>query len=55
MEEIIEKVAEIYANKDWHKLSKKEEYMVALLEKYGYTIPNNPANGFVGLPSKTKK
>ncbi|KKP98929.1 MAG: hypothetical protein US71_C0001G0096 [Parcubacteria group bacterium GW2011_GWD2_38_12] len=46
--EICKMVAEIYAGKDWHKISVKEEKLVALLEKGGYTIPNKPANGFVG-------
>ena len=46
--EISKKVAEIYTGKDWHKLSRKEEELVSLLEKGGYIIPNNPANGFVG-------
>ncbi len=46
--EICEIVAHIYTGKDWHKLSSKEAYLVALLEKDGYIIPNNPPNGFVG-------
>jgi len=47
-EEICKIAAEIYAGKDWHKLSKKEKDLVALLEEAGYIIPNNPVNGFVG-------
>jgi hypothetical protein len=46
--EICKKVAEIYAGKDWHKLSAKEKDLVKMLEKGGYIIPNTPANGFVG-------
>ncbi len=49
--EICKKVAMIYANKDWHKLSPDERGLVESLEKDGYIIPNNPANGFVGKAS----
>ena len=46
--EICKIVAEIYAGKDWHKLSSKEQELVKMLEKSGYIIPNKPENGFVG-------
>ena len=46
--EICRKVAEIYAGKDWHKLSSKEHELVKLLEEGGHIIPNKPVNGFVG-------
>ncbi len=46
--EIGKKVAEIYAGRDWHKLSSKELELVKLLEGAGHIIPNDPANGFVG-------
>ena len=47
-EEICKKVAGIYAGKDWHKLSVEEKELVALLEKSGYIISNDPADGFIG-------
>lgn len=46
--EICKRVAEIYAGRDWHKLSSEEKDLVKMLEKGGYVILNNPANGFVG-------
>lgn len=47
--EICKKVADIYANKNWHHdLSAKEMKLVTLLEKGGYIIQNVPENGFVG-------
>ena len=46
--EICKKVAEIYAGKDWHKLSSKEKELVSMLEKSGYLVANKPPNGFVG-------
>ncbi len=49
MERIIcEKVAMIYAGRDWHKLSTAERELVELLEKGGYITPKKPADGFVG-------
>ena len=50
--EICKKVAEIYAGKDWHKLSSKERDLIVMLEKSGYLTPNNPPNGFVGKAAK---
>lgn len=47
-ENICKKVAEIYAGKDWHKLSPKERNVVRMLEENGYIAPNKPENGFVG-------
>lgn len=46
--EICKKAAQVYANRDWHKLSEKERELVALLGKAGFIIANSPANGFVG-------
>jgi len=46
---ICKKVTKIYAGRNWHKLSSEEQDLVKLLEKGGYIIPNNPANGFVGM------
>jgi hypothetical protein len=40
--------ASMYAGKDWHKLSPKEKELIKMLEKSGYIVSNNPANGFVG-------
>lgn len=51
MKEICKMVAKIYAGKNWHKLSSKEKNLICLLEKFGYIIPNNPTNGFVGNES----
>ena len=46
--ELADLVAEIYADKDWHKLSDRERRVVKILEEMGYLKRNNPANGFVG-------
>ena len=46
-------VAKIYAGKNWHhELSSDEMGLVKMLEKSGYIVPNNPANGFVGKATK---
>jgi hypothetical protein len=45
---ICKKVAELFAEKDWHELSWKEREIVTELEQAGYLIRNNPTNGFVG-------
>jgi len=50
--EICKKVAEIYAERDWHKLSGQERELVKLLEDAGYIIPNAPADGFTGKVAK---
>lgn len=47
-EEVLKKVAKIYAGKDWHKLSANEKEVVKILEEGGYILPNSPADGFVG-------
>lgn len=54
-DEIALLVASIYAGKDWHKLSEDEQKLVALLEKQGHLIPNNPTNGFVGRVPKSNQ
>jgi hypothetical protein len=54
MEEIIKKVVNIYAGRILDTLTTQEEELVKLLEKGGYIIPNNPANGFVGNVAPAK-
>ena len=46
--EICKKVSEIYAGRNWHKLSPDEKALVEMLRRGGYIIPNDPPNGFVG-------
>lgn len=46
--EISKKAAEIYARKDWHKLSAEERDLVRMLERGRYILLNKPENGFVG-------
>lgn len=45
---ICNNVAELYADKDWHKLSVDEQKVVKGLEKAGYFAKNKTTNGFVG-------
>ena len=40
--------ANLYANRDWHRLTKDEEDLTDALEDLGYLIKHNPPNGFVG-------
>ena len=40
--------AKLYANRDWHRLTKEEEVLTDALEDLGYLIKHNPPNGFVG-------
>ena len=42
--------AEIYTNKDWHRLSAKERELILQLEEAGYIVRNKPVNGLVGAP-----
>lgn len=46
--EICKKAAEVYAGRNWHKLSQEERALVELLRRGGYIKPNDPPNGFVG-------
>ncbi|EKD89533.1 MAG: hypothetical protein ACD_33C00046G0014 [uncultured bacterium] len=41
-------LSELYAGKDWHKLTRREELLCKLLEDAGYLVVNNPPNGFIG-------
>jgi len=49
--DICKKAAEVYAGRDWHKLSPEEKALVELLRRSGYIKPNDPPNGFVGKAS----
>jgi len=53
--EICKRLALVYADRDWHKLTTQEELLVRLLEIGGYTLPNKPANGFVGRANPDKQ
>jgi len=43
--------AVVFSSRDWHRLTSCEQEIVRRLEKGGYIIPNNPADGFVGAVS----
>jgi hypothetical protein len=45
---VCKKVAELFAEQDWHELSWKEREIVTDLEQLGYLVRNNPTTGFVG-------
>ena len=50
---IAELSAKAMEQRDWHKLTRPEKYLVRALEEGGFLVRNDPPNGFVGAATKT--